>query len=55
MKEYSQFKNAIISNKDTYNFNGLENSLNAIGYNYISNGDLISAIKILKVKHRTVS
>lgn len=45
----SQFKNAIISNKDAYNFNGLENSLNAIGYNYISNGDLISAIKILKL------
>jgi CubicO group peptidase (beta-lactamase class C family)/putative intracellular protease/amidase len=45
----SQFKNAIISNKDTYNFNDLENGLNAIGYNYISNGDLISAIKILKL------
>lgn len=44
-----QFKNAIISNKDAYNFNGLENSLNVIGYNYISNGDLISAIKILKL------
>ena len=44
-----RFKNAIISNKDAYNFNGLENSLNVIGYNYISNGDLISAIKILKL------
>lgn len=44
-----QFKNAIISNKDVYNFNDLENSLNVIGYNYISNGDLISAIKILKL------
>jgi tetratricopeptide (TPR) repeat protein len=43
----SQFKNAIISNKDAYNFNGFENSLNVIGYHYISNGDLISAIKIL--------
>lgn len=45
----SQFKNAILNNKDDYNFNGLENSLNVIGYNYISNGDLISAIKILKL------
>ncbi len=45
----SQFKNAIISNKDAYNFNGFENSLNVIGYHYISNGDLISAIKILKL------
>jgi CubicO group peptidase (beta-lactamase class C family) len=44
-----QFKNAIISNNNAYNFNGLENSLNVIGYNYISNGDLISAIKILKL------
>jgi CubicO group peptidase (beta-lactamase class C family) len=44
-----QFKNAIISNKDVYNSNGLENNLNEIGYNYISNGDLISAIKVLKL------
>jgi CubicO group peptidase (beta-lactamase class C family) len=44
-----QFKNAIINDNDAYNFNGLENSLNIIGYNYISNGDLISAIKILKL------
>lgn len=44
-----QFKNAIINNNDAYNFNGLENSLNIIGYNYISNRDLISAIKILKL------
>lgn len=45
----SQFKNAIITNKEAYNFNDLENSLNSIGYNYISNGDLISAIKILQL------
>ena len=45
----SQFKNAVISNKVVYNFNGFENSLNIIGYNYISNGDLISAVKILKL------
>lgn len=44
-----QFKNAIINNNDAYNFNGLESSLNIIGYNYISNGDIISAIKILKL------
>jgi CubicO group peptidase (beta-lactamase class C family) len=44
-----QFKNAIINNHDAYNFNGLESSLNIIGYNYISNGDIISAIKILKL------
>jgi CubicO group peptidase (beta-lactamase class C family) len=44
-----QFKNAIINNNDAYNFNGLENSLNIIGYNYISNGNIISAIKILKL------
>jgi CubicO group peptidase (beta-lactamase class C family) len=44
-----QFKNALINNNDAYNFNGLENSLNIIGYNYISNGDVISAIKILKL------
>ncbi len=45
----SQFKSVIVSNKNNYNFNGLENSLNAIGYNYISNGDLISAIKIFNL------
>lgn len=45
----SQFKNAVNSNKVVYNFNGFENSLNIIGYNYISNGDLISAVKILKL------
>lgn len=44
-----QFKNAITGNKDAYNFNGLENHINIIGYNYISSGDLISAIKILKL------
>ena len=44
-----QFKNAIINNNDAYSFNGLENSLNIIGYNYISNEDFISAIKILKL------
>lgn len=43
------FKNAISSNKDVYNFSGLENSINAIGYNYISNGDLIQAVKIFKL------
>ena len=43
------FKNAFVYNKDAYNFTGLENSLNAIGYYYISNGDIISAIKILKL------
>lgn len=45
----SQFKSAIIGNKDGYNFDGLENNLNTTGYYYISNGDLISAIKILKL------
>lgn len=45
----SQFKKAVISNNEGYNFNGLENSLNTIGYNYISNGELIPAVKILKL------
>lgn len=45
----AHFRNATIDNKDAFNFNGLENSLNAIGYRYISNGDLTSAIKILKL------
>ena len=45
----AQFKNTIISNKDAYNFNGFENSINAFGYHLISNDDLISAIKVLKL------
>lgn len=45
----SQFKNSIFNNKEIYDFNGLENSINTIGYNYISSEDLTSAIKILKL------
>ena len=47
-KGITQFKNAIFIDKDGYDFNGFEQNLNTIGYNYISNGDLISAVKILK-------
>lgn len=43
------FENTIKATRTAYNFMGLESSLNAIGYNYLSNGDLISAIKILKL------
>ncbi len=45
----THFKNAISINRAAYNFTGFESSLNSIGYNYLSNGDLISAIKILKL------
>lgn len=45
----SEFKSKLMENKDVYNFNGLENSLNTIGYNYFSSGDLISAIKIFNL------
>ena len=43
------FENTISTTRTAYNFNGLESSLNAIGYHYLSNGDLISAIKVLKL------
>ncbi len=43
------FKNLISIDKATYDFTGFESSLNSMGYNYLSNGDLISAIKILKL------
>lgn len=43
------FENTIRATRTAYNFNGLESSLNAIGYHYLSNGDLISAIKVLKL------
>jgi CubicO group peptidase (beta-lactamase class C family) len=43
------FKRVIASDRAAYNFNGLESSLNTIGYNYLSNGDLISAIKLFQL------
>lgn len=43
------FKNIISIDRANYNFTGFESSLNSIGYNYLTNGDLISAIKILKL------
>jgi CubicO group peptidase (beta-lactamase class C family) len=43
------FENTIKAKRTTYNFIGLESSLNVLGYNYLLNGDLISAIKILKL------
>ncbi|MBK8055635.1 MAG: serine hydrolase [Saprospiraceae bacterium] len=43
------FENTIKATRTAYNFMGLESSLNAIGYHYLSNGDMISAIKILKL------
>jgi CubicO group peptidase (beta-lactamase class C family) len=43
------FKKAIKTTRTTYNFIGFESSLNLVGYNYLSNGDLLSAIKILKL------
>ena len=43
------FENTIKATRSTYTFIGLESSLNAIGFNYLSNGDIISAIKILKL------
>ncbi len=45
----SHFKNVISSDRIGYNFIDFESSLNSIGYNYLSNGDLISAIKIFKL------
>jgi CubicO group peptidase (beta-lactamase class C family) len=41
------FKTEVLSNKEKYNLVGLENSLNQIGYHYLSNGEILSAIKIL--------
>jgi CubicO group peptidase (beta-lactamase class C family) len=43
------FENTIKAARNAYNFMGLENILNLSGYNYLSKGDLVSAIKILKL------
>jgi tetratricopeptide (TPR) repeat protein len=45
----AQFKHILSGNKDAYNTHGLENSLNNIGYHYMTNGDLDAAIKIFKL------
>jgi Tfp pilus assembly protein PilF len=43
------FETYIKPAKTGYNFSNLESSLNLIGYDYLTNGDLASAIKILKL------
>ena len=45
----AHFEKSIKTARSAFNFTGFENSLNAIGYHYLSSGDLMSAIKILKL------
>ncbi|MGB4773451.1 MAG: serine hydrolase [Chitinophagaceae bacterium] len=45
----SHFRTNVVQNKTVYDFTGLENSLNLIGYHYISVGEFSSAVKILKL------
>jgi hypothetical protein len=44
-----EFRRTVLTNKDAYDFHGLENSLNEVGYNYLSSGDLCWALCVLKL------
>jgi CubicO group peptidase (beta-lactamase class C family) len=41
------FRDTINTNRDAYDFTGLEGGLNSMGYNYLSAGNVADAVKIL--------
>lgn len=43
------FNQVMQANKEAFNNTDLESSLNLIGYNYLSNGDMLAAIKIFQL------
>lgn len=45
----AHFSKSIATTRSAYRFAGFEESLNALGYQYMARGDLIAAIKVLKL------
>lgn len=43
------YKKVLSADRNGYLFKGLENSLNALAYNYLSGGDVIAAIKVFQL------